>query len=59
MTFWATRSQGDPQNIDVQVTHGPVTIKVTENYLHLKNFADELGKLVSQAKAEVETQVRA
>lgn len=59
MTFWATRSQGDPQNIDVQVTHGPVTIRVTENYMHLKNFSDELSKLVSQAKAEVEPQVHA
>lgn len=59
MTFWATKSTltgyaGTPQ-VDVQVTYGPVSVKVTEDPGHLRSFHRELGKLldgIEQDKAE-------
>lgn len=50
MTFFAAKSTetgyaGQPR-VDVHVTYGPVSIKVTEDPGHLRSFHRELGRLL-------------
>lgn len=49
MTFTATH-HGDGRHIDVQVTSGPVTVVVTEQFGHLRGFWHDLGKLLDEAE---------
>ena len=50
MTFWANRSERVPHEIEVHVTSGPVEIKVTEHYMHLRSFWGTLGALLDEAE---------
>ena len=54
MTFWATPSEetgyAGQSRIDVNVTYGPITIKVTEDPGHLRNFHRELGKILDETR---------
>lgn len=50
MTFWANRDEHVKHNVNVHVTSGPVTIKVTEHYAHLRSFWHQLGTVLDDAE---------
>lgn len=52
MTFHATNSEHQPEQVTVHVTSGPVEIKVAENYLHLRSFWHQLGEVLDRAEHE-------
>jgi hypothetical protein len=58
VTFWAQRAEGS-QQVDVNVTSGPVSVKVTEHYMHLRHFWGELGKILDAAETEQQASVNA
>lgn len=50
MTFSAARSERDPHTVDVRITHGPVTVEVSEHPGHLRSFWGQLGRLLDQVE---------
>lgn len=42
MTFVVKRNERDPEQVDIQYTDGPTTIKMTEHRGHLLGFARDL-----------------
>lgn len=63
MTFYAAKARtsnaysGVP-HVDVHVTYGPVSVKVTEDAGHLRSFHGELGRLLDQIEQEQKTDVK-
>jgi hypothetical protein len=57
MTFWAQRNIDRPELVDVHVTHGPISISVSEDPGYLRSFWGELGRLLNDAEhgTELET----
>lgn len=49
MTFVANVSE-DGKHVNVGVTHGPVTIQVTEDPGHLRSFWSELGRTLDEVE---------
>jgi hypothetical protein len=58
MTFIAQISDNEPADrpveVDVLITHGPITIKVTEDPGHLRHFWGQLGQVLEQAETPKE-----
>lgn len=52
MTFWASKSGNDNKNVDVQITYGIISVKVTEDAGHLRSFHRELGKLLDEVEQD-------
>lgn len=51
MTFWAGQSDNG-KAVDVNVTYGPIAIKVQEDPGHLRSFWGELGRLLDKVEEE-------
>ena len=49
MTFWAMR-EPESNLVSVQLTSGPVTMKVTEPAHHLRHFWGQLGQVLDDAE---------
>lgn len=56
MTFFASRSEktgyAGAGLVDVHVTYGPITIQVSEDPGHLRNFHRELGQLLDKIEQD-------
>lgn len=52
MTFHASQDDHVRHNVHVHVTSGPVEIKVTEHYMHLRSFWGSRGRLLDAVESE-------
>lgn len=55
MTFTASKSHDvsyGRKHVDVQLTYGIITVKVTEDVGHLRSFHTQLGRLLDDIEAE-------
>jgi hypothetical protein len=54
MTVSASRENDNYDNVKVQITYGPVTAYVIEDRSHVRNFHEQLGRLLDQLDSEAD-----
>lgn len=52
MTFWAKQSDNNAKLVDVQITYGIITVKVTDEPGHMRYFWRELGEVLDKIEQE-------